>query len=123
VTLPSIAPFTISGSNASSVLSVTDLQNELGLGNVTVTTSSSAVAPLGGTITVTAPVAWSNSNSLALAADQSIFINAPISASAGTLMLNAANGNITQAVGGSVPAAISAASLSASAPNGSVTLT
>lgn len=123
VTLPSSAPFTISGANASSVLSVTDLQNELGLGNVTVTTSSGAAAPLGGTITVAAPVTWSNSNSLTLAADQSIFINAPISASAGTLILNAANGNIAQAVGGSVPAAISVASVSASAPNGSVMLT
>jgi filamentous hemagglutinin family protein len=123
VTLPSGVPFTISGSNASSVLSVTDLQNELGLGNVTVTSSSGASAPLGGTITVAAPVTWSNSNSLTLAADQSIFINAPISASAGILILNAANGNIAQDVGGSLPAAISVASLSANAPNGSVILT
>ena len=123
VTLPSTAPFTISGANASSVLSVTDLQNELGLGNVTVTTSSGATAPLGGTITVAAPVTWSNSNSLTLSADSSIFINAPISASAGILILNAANGNIAQNLGGSLPAAISVASLSVSAPNGSVMLT
>ena len=123
VTLPSTAPFTITGSNASSVLSVTDLQNELGLGNVTVTTSSGASAPLGGTITVAAPVQWSNSNSLTLAADQSIYINAPITAASGMLVLNAANGNIVQAINSSAPAAISVASLAASAPNGSVSLT
>ena len=122
VTLPTTAPFTISGSNASSVLSVTDLENELGLGNVTVTTSSSAVAPLHGTITVAAPVAWSNSNSLTLAANQDILINAPITASGGTLVLNAANGNIQQAINNSSPAAISVASLAANAPNGSVSL-
>ena len=123
VTLPSSAPFTITGSNASSVLSVTDLQNELGLGNVTVSTSSGASAPLGGTITVAAPVQWSNSNSLTLAADQSIYINAPVTAAAGVLVLNAANGNIVQAIDSSAPAAISVASLAASAPNGSVSLT
>jgi filamentous hemagglutinin family protein len=123
VTLLSSAPFTIAGSNASSVLSVTDLQNELGLGNVTVTTSSSASGPLGGTITVAAPLTWSNSNSLTLAADQSIYINAPITASSATLLLSAANGNIVQAINSSAPAVISVASLAASAPNGSVSLT
>ena len=123
VTLPSSAPFTITGSNASSVLAATDLENELGLGNVTVTTSSSASAPLGGTITVAVPVAWSNSNSLTLAANQSININAPITATSGTLVLSAANGNIVQAINSSAPAAISVASLSASAPDGSVSLT
>lgn len=122
VTLPSNAPFTITGSNASSVLSVTDLENELGLGNVTVTTSSIASAPLGGTITVAVPVTWSNSNSLTLAADQTIYINAPITASSAMLFLSAANGNIEQAINSSAPAAISVASLAASAPNGSVSL-
>lgn len=123
VTVPSNAPFTITGSNASSVLAATDLENELGLGNVTVTTSSSASAPLGGTITVAVPVAWSNSSSLTLAANQGININAPITASSGTLVLTAANGNIVQAINSSAPAAIAVASLSASAPNGSVSLT
>ena len=123
VTLPSSAPFTITGSNPSSVLSVTDLENELGLGNVTVTTSSSAAAPLGGTITVAAPVTWSNSNSLTLAANQNIYIDAPITASVATLVLSAANGNIVQAINSSAPATISVGSLAASAPNGSVSLT
>jgi hypothetical protein len=113
---PTSAPFTITGSNPTSFLSVTDLQNELGLGNVTVSTSSSAAAPLGGTITVASAVSWSNSNSLTLAADRSVLINAPIASAAGTLILTAAGGNITQS------ASISVAALSASAPNGAVAL-
>jgi filamentous hemagglutinin family protein len=117
------APFTITAGNASSVLSFSQLQSELGLGNVTVTTSSGASAPLGGTITVAAPVAWTNSNSLTLAADQGININAPITAPSGTLVLSAANGNIVQAVNSSNPATISVAALAASAPMGSVSLT
>ena len=117
------APFTFTASNASSNLSTSDLQNQLGLGNVTVTTSSSASAPLGGTITVSAPVAWTNSNSLTLAATQDININAPITAVSGTLVLSAANGNIVQALNSTNPATITVAALSASAPNGSVSLT
>jgi filamentous hemagglutinin family protein len=123
IDLPESAPFTITGSNPTSILSVADLQNELGLGNVTVSTSSSASAPLGGTITVASPVAWNNANSLTLAADQSVYITAPITATAGTLVLTAANGNITQTINVSAPAAISVAALAAIAPNGSVTLT
>jgi hypothetical protein len=120
VTVPSSAPFTITGSNDSSVLAASDLENELGLGNVTVTTSSPATgAPLGGTVTVAVPVAWNNSNSLTLAATQSVNINAPITGASGTLVLSAASGNIVQSSG----AAISVASLSASAPNGTVSLT
>jgi filamentous hemagglutinin family protein len=117
------APFTFTASNASSNLSTSDLQNELGLGNVTVTTSSSASAPLGGTITVSAPVAWTNSNGLTLAATQDININAPITAASGTLVLSAANGSIVQALNSTNPATITVAALSASAPNGSVSLT
>jgi filamentous hemagglutinin family protein len=123
IDLPGSAPFTITGSSPTSILSVTDLQNELGLGNVTVSTSSGAAAPLGGTITVASAVAWNNANSLTLAANQSIYINAPITASAGTLVLTAANGNITQTINVSTAAAISVAALAAIAPNGSVTLT
>jgi filamentous hemagglutinin family protein len=116
-------PFTITGANPSSILSVTDLQNELALGNVTVSSSSSAAAPLAGTILVASPVSWSTANSLTLTADQSIGINAPISANLGTLILSAHNGNITQTINASMPAAISVSSLGASAPNGLVTLT
>jgi filamentous hemagglutinin family protein len=123
ITLPSSAPFTITGSNPTSILSAADLQNELTLGNVTVSTSSSASAPLGGTISVTAPIAWGNANSLTLAANQGISINAPITAAAGTLVLTAAGGNITQIINPSTPAAIAVTALAASAPNGSVTLT
>jgi filamentous hemagglutinin family protein len=123
VILPGTAPFTITAANQTSTLSTADLQNELGLGNVTVSTSSGAAAPKSGTITVAAPVTWSNSNSLTLAADQDISINAPITAATGTLVLAAANGNVTQALNSGTPAAISVAALAASAPNGSVTLT
>ncbi len=123
ISVSGTAPFTFTASNASSNLSTSDLQNELGLGNVTVTTSSSASAPLGGTITVSAPVAWTNSNSLTLAATQDININAPITAASGTLVLSAANGSITQALNSTNPATITVAALSASAPNGSVSLT
>jgi filamentous hemagglutinin family protein len=111
--------FTITGSNPSSILSVTELQNELALGNVTVSTYSSATAPLAGTVLVASPISWSNANSLTLTADHSIGINAPITASAGTLILTAYGGNITQ----TSPAAISVSSLAANAPNGAVTLT
>ena len=122
ITTSDTVPFTITASNASSNLSISQLQNELGLGNVTVSTSSSASAPLGGTITVAAPVAWTNSNSLTLSANQSINLNAPITAASGTLVLTAANGNIVQAINSSNPATITVAALSASAPNGSVSL-
>jgi filamentous hemagglutinin family protein len=122
VALPSAAPFTITALNSTSILSAADLHNELNLGNVTVSTSSSASAPLGGTIAVAAPIAWSNANSLTLAADQGISINAPITAAAGTLVLTAAGGNITQTINPSTPAAIAVTALAASAPNGSVTL-
>ncbi|MDB6011205.1 MAG: hypothetical protein JWL65_3455 [Gammaproteobacteria bacterium] len=122
ISVAGAAPFTITASNASSVLSTSQLQSELGLGNVTVTTSSGASAPLGGTITVAAPVAWTNSNSLTLAADQDININAPITALAGTLVLSATTGNIAQAINSSNPATISVAALAASAPMGSVSL-
>ena len=123
ISVAGTAPFTITASNASSVLSTSQLQSQLGLGNVTVTTSSGATAPLSGTITVAAPVAWTNSNSLTLAADQDININAPITAPSGTLVLSATNGNITQAINSTNPATISVAALSASAPMGSVSLT
>jgi filamentous hemagglutinin family protein len=122
ISVTGAAPFTITAGNASSVLSTSQLQTQLGLGNVTVTTSSGATAPLSGTITVAAPVAWTNSNSLTLAADQDININAPITAPSGTLVLSATNGNIAQALNSTNPATISVAALSASAPLGSVSL-
>ena len=118
VIVPGSAPFDITAANAVSTLSITDLQNALGLGNVTVSTSSGASAPSGGIITVAGPLSWSNSNTLRLEADQSIDIDAPITAASGTLNLHAANGDITQSGG-----AITAAAVAAVASNGSVKLT
>jgi filamentous hemagglutinin family protein len=123
VTVPATAPYTITASQPTSFLSTQSLESELLLGNVTVSTASSAVAPLGGTITVNSPLTWANANRLTLAADQSVTINAPITATLGTLVLTAANGSITQTLNNSPAAAISVAALAASAPNGAVTLT
>jgi filamentous hemagglutinin family protein len=123
VTLPGTAPYTITATQATSFLSTQDLQAELLLGNVTVSTSSSATAPLGGTISVNSVVTWANTNRLTLAADQDVVINAPITAMLGSLVMTAANGSITQSLTGSSPATISVAALSASAPQGAVTLT
>jgi filamentous hemagglutinin family protein len=118
VIVPGSAPFDITGANDTSILSATDLQNALDLGNVTVSTSSAASGPLGGTITVAAPVSWSNSNTLRLEADRGIALNAPITAASGTLSLNAANGDIAQSGG-----PITAAAVAAVALNGNVELT
>ncbi|HEY4365704.1 MAG TPA: filamentous hemagglutinin N-terminal domain-containing protein [Steroidobacteraceae bacterium] len=118
VTISGSPPFDITAANAVSVLSTAALQNQLGLGNVTVSTSSAASAPSGGTITVVSPLAWANSNTLRLEADQGITINAPITAAAGTLSLATANGDITQSGG-----KITAAAVAAVASNGSVALT
>lgn len=123
LTVPVTAPFTITATQPTSFLSTQTLEAELLLGNVTVSTASDAVAPLGGTISVNSPVTWANPNRLTLAADQSVNINAPITATLGTLVLTAADGSITQTLNNSPAAAISVAALAASAPNGAVTLT
>jgi filamentous hemagglutinin family protein len=123
VTVPTTAPYTITSSQPSSFLSTQDLEAELLLGNVTVSTSSSALAPLGGTISVISPVTWANTNRLTLAADQSVIISAPITATLGSLVMTAANGSITQTSNNSVAPAISVAALAASAPLGAVSLT
>ena len=123
VTVPVTAPFTITATQPTSFLSTQTLDSELLLGNVTVSTASSAAAPLGGTISVNSPVTWANANRLTLAADQSVNINAPITATLGTLVMTAANGSITQSLISSPAAAISVAALGVSAPNGAVSLT
>jgi filamentous hemagglutinin family protein len=123
VTVPVTAPFTITATQPTSFLSSQTLEAELLLGNVTVSTASDAVAPLGGTISVNSAVTWANANRLTLAANQSVNINAPITATLGTLVMTAANGSITQTLINSPAAAISVAALSASAPNGAVSLT
>jgi filamentous hemagglutinin family protein len=123
VTVPGTAPFTITATQPTSFLSTQTLESELLLGNVTVSTTSGAAAPLGGTISVNSAVTWANANQLTLAADQSVIIRAPISGPMGTLVLTAANGSITQTLNNSPAAAISVAGLSVSAPQGAVTLT
>jgi filamentous hemagglutinin family protein len=123
VTVPTAAPYTITSSQPTSFLSTQDLEAEMLLGNVTVSTSSSALAPLGGTISVISPVTWANTNRLTLAADQSVVISAPITATPGSLVMTAANGSITQTSNNSVAPAISVAALAASAPLGAVSLT
>ena len=123
VTVPGTAPYTITATQATSFLSTQDLQAELSLGNVTVSTSSSATAPLGGSISVNSVLTWANSNRLTLAADQDVVINAPMTATLGSLVMTAANGSIMQSLTGSSPATISVAALSASAPHGTVRLT
>ena len=121
VTVPVTAPYTITATQPTSFLSAQTLESELLLGNVTVSTASSAAAA--GSITVNSPLTWANANSLILAANQSVTLNAPITATLGTLVLTAANGSITQTLNNSPAAAINVAALAASAPNGAVTLT
>jgi len=121
VTVPVTAPFTITATQPTSFLSAQTLESELLLGNVTVSTASDAVAA--GTISVNSPLTWANANRLTLAADQSVNINAPITATLGTLVLTAANGSITQTLVSSPAPPISVAALAASAPNGAVSLT
>ncbi len=118
VTVSGAGPFEITAANATSTLSTTDLQNQLALGNVVVSTSSSASAPDGGTINVAGPLSWSNSNTLRLEAEQGITINAPITAAEGTLSLSTANGDIVQNDG-----PITAAAVVAVAQQGTVQLT
>ena len=89
--------FTFSGGPASATLTVTDLQNQLSLGNVTVSTSAGGGGPNGGRITVADPVAWGNSNTLDLSASSDIVLNASVTGGTGSLIkLNAGtSGSIT----------------------------
>ncbi len=89
--------FNFSGGPASSILTVADLQAQLGLGNVTVSTSGGTGGPGGGTITVANAVGWSNGNSLTLDADNGIAVNGTINAQLdGRLLLTSRGGSITQ---------------------------
>ena len=72
---------------ATSTINNGTLQNQLDLGNVTISTASAS--PNQGDITVSAPVAWNNSNSLTLNANNSIFVNKNITANGGSVTLNA----------------------------------
>src|SRR5258706_9100067 len=91
-------PSLFSGGPASSILTVGDLQAQLALGSVTVSTASGAGGPNGGTITVANALGWSNGFSLTLDADNGIAINGAITAQQdGRLLLVSRGGVISQA--------------------------
>ena len=93
-----VSPPTFSGGPSSSILTVADLQAQLALGNVTVTTTGGTGGPSGGRITVANALGWSNGFSLTLDADSGIEINGTITAQAdGRLLLVSRGGAIAQA--------------------------
>ncbi|MFW5765662.1 MAG: CHAT domain-containing protein [Coleofasciculus sp.] len=77
-----------------SILNTTTLQNQLALGNVTVSTASGLSGA--GTITVDDPITWSSDSSLTLFADNDINLNGNIrySGTADTALTLQANNNI-----------------------------
>jgi len=77
-----------------SILNTTTLENQLALGNVTVSTASGL--PNAGRITVDDPITWSSNSSLTLFADNDINLNANIrySGTADTALTLQANNNI-----------------------------
>jgi len=77
-----------------SILNTTTLENQLTLGNVTVSTVSGL--PDAGTITVDNPITWSSNSSLTLFADNDINVNADIiySGTADTALTLQANNSI-----------------------------
>ncbi|MEG5163544.1 filamentous hemagglutinin N-terminal domain-containing protein, partial [Microcoleus sp. AT3-A2] len=78
---------------ATSTINNGTLQNQLNLGNVTISTASTA--PSTGNITVSAPVTWNNSNSLTLNANNNINVSlgADITTQGGNVTLNADSDN------------------------------
>ncbi|NJS09463.1 MAG: filamentous hemagglutinin N-terminal domain-containing protein [Microcoleus sp. CSU_2_2] len=73
-----------------STISNTTLQDNLALGNITISTASSF--PSVGDITVSAPIAWNSGNSLTLKADNDITVNSAITNSgSGAIDLQAKN--------------------------------
>src|SRR4028119_1229089 len=69
------------GPTATSTINNGTLENQLVLGNVTISTESTY--PAVGNITVSAPIYWTNKNSLNLKANHSIFVNDNITAKGG----------------------------------------
>ncbi len=80
------ATFQDTATTSSNILN-TDLQNQLGLGNVIVTTASG----LGGAgdITVSAPITWNSPFGLTLRADNRILVNQNITSTSGNITLEA----------------------------------
>jgi len=87
-----------------STLNTTTLQNQLALGNVTVSTVSDL--PGEGTITVANPITWSSDSSLTLFADNDINLNADISylGTANTALTLQANNSIQLDLGAEITA-------------------
>lgn len=86
-------PYTFDGGPTSAVVTVADLVLQLGLGSVTVSTSSGGGGS--GNITVANAVNWSSANSLTLASDNNIAVNAPLNSSGTGAIALAATGGIT----------------------------
>ncbi|OCR00767.1 hypothetical protein BCD67_23830 [Oscillatoriales cyanobacterium USR001] len=81
---------TFTPSAATSTINNGTLQTQLGLSNVTISTESLFASA--GNIIVNAPVAWNNSNSLKLQANNNITVNSAITNSGnGAISLNASN--------------------------------
>jgi len=88
---------TFSGGPASSVLTVSDLQAQLAMGNVTVSTAAGSGGPNGGRITVANGVTWNSSTTLSLVADTGIAINGTLTGGGdGRLLLTSNGGGISQ---------------------------
>ena len=96
----------------SSTINNGDLQDQLALGNVTISTKSILLPPIKGDITVNAPVIWFTNNSLTLSANNSIFINREIRSNGGNITLNA---NVDGILGGAI--AIKGAKITSSGGN------
>jgi filamentous hemagglutinin family protein len=116
--VPPTLTATPTGSPDDSLLTTSRLNSLLANNSVMVQTNSDATAPTGN-IHVVDAVSWASPNSLSLSAAGGITVNAPITASTGTLSLRAYGGNISQSVNG----AISVPELLAIADTGSITLT
>ena len=96
VPLGSGPPLTYGGGPGTSILTVADLEAQLAMGSVVVTTAGDAVAPNGGRITVADALGWSNSNSLTLNATSGIVINGTITAQGDGRLLLVSGGTISQ---------------------------
>ncbi|WP_293123464.1 filamentous hemagglutinin N-terminal domain-containing protein [Microcoleus sp. bin38.metabat.b11b12b14.051] len=79
-------------SAGTSTINNATLQNQLGLGNVTISTASTL--PNLGDITVNAPIVWNNSKSLTLNANNNITLNKDITTQGGNVTLNADADNL-----------------------------
>jgi hypothetical protein len=76
-------------SASTSTINNQTLQNQLGFGNVTISTESSYYGANQGNITVSAPISWTTNTSLTLKANNSICVKENITANGGSITLNA----------------------------------